>query len=318
MSGHADRSGRVEDPTATSLVGTGIGGKSAGDSLDTNGSSSPRPKAKRAYVTRSRVEDIDRQLNSHQRAVLADVGRLGVVSGRQVQRLHYGKSAAGGRLARKHLGQLIRWQVLSRLERTIGGKRAGSAGFVYALGPAGQRLLHPDQWRFRPVWTPRPSYLRHALAVSELYVNLREQERSTSMDLLAYDSEPKCWRNSFGPGGARSTLKPDALAIVGIEDYEDRYFIEADCSTEHRPHIVTKAKTYVRYWQSGREQAETGIFPYVLWVAPDEKRAAFLVDCLASLPPDHWQIFMVTNADVAPQQIATGTAMPITKGKEVT
>jgi hypothetical protein len=32
----------------------------------------------------------------------------------------------------------------------------------------------------------------------------------------------------------------------------------------------------VRYWQSGREQAETGIFPFVLWVTPDAARADFL------------------------------------------
>ncbi|MGO9458025.1 MAG: replication-relaxation family protein, partial [Acidimicrobiales bacterium] len=143
-------------------------------------------------------------------------------------------------------------------------------------------------------------------------------ERSTSMEVLSYDTEPKCWRRYFGPGGARSVLKPDSLAVVGIDDYEDRYFIEADCGTEHRPHIVTKAKSYVRYWQSGSEQAQTGIFPYVLWIAPDEQRATFLVDVLASLPPEHWQIFMVTTADSAAQQMTKGTTTQITNTKEVT
>jgi hypothetical protein len=316
VSASVDRSGRVEYPAASHLVATGKRGKSAGESLDQRSSTSQRAKAKRAYVTRSRVESLGSQLHGQQRAVLADVGRIGVVTGRQLQRLHYGESAAGGRLARKHLGQLVRWQVLTRLDRTIGGERAGSAGFVYALGTAGQRLLQPGRRRFRPVWTPRQSYLRHALAVSELYVCLRELERSTSMELLAYDSEPKSWRNYFGPGGARSILKPDSLAVIGIDDYEDRYFIEADCSTEHRPHIIAKAKTYVRYWQSGREQAETGVFPYVLWMAPDEKRAGFLVDVLASMPPDHWKIFMVTTASSAPHRMATGTGVPITTYRE--
>jgi hypothetical protein len=313
MSAPADRSGRVEYPVASSLVHIGTDRKSAGESLDQSNSSSKGAKAKRVYVTRSRVVALSGQLHGQQKAILVDVGCLGVVSGRQVQRLHYGASAAGARLARKHLGQMVRWHVLTRLDRTIGGQRAGSAGLVYALGPAGQRLLYPNRRRFRPVWTPRTSYLRHALAVSELYVCLRELERSTSMELLAYESEPKCWRPYFGPGGARSILKPDALAVLGIDDYEDRYFIEADCSTEHRPHIVAKAKTYVRYWQSGREQVETGIFPYVLWVAPDEPRAAFLVDVLASLPPEHWQIFMVATADLSSRQMATGSGVPITK-----
>ena len=164
---------------------------------------------------------------------------------------------------------------------------------------AGQRLIDPDRKRFRPPWTPGPSYLRHALAVSQLYAELRKQERRRIWSWLAFESEPTCWRRYFGPGGARSTLKPDALVVVGLDDFEDRYFIEADCGTEPGPRIRAKAKTYVRYWQSGREQADTGIFPYVLWIAPNGKRAAFLVDILANLAAEHWQLFMVTTAETA-------------------
>jgi hypothetical protein len=138
------------------------------------------------------------------------------------------------------------------------------------------------------------------------------------MELIAFDAEPGCWRNYFGPGGARSILKPDAMAVVGVGDYEDRYFIEADCSTEHCPHITAKAKAYVRYWKSGREQAESGVFPYVLWVGPDPKRAAFLVDVLSALDPEYWQLFLVATADTAARQMATGTTTPISNGKEVT
>jgi len=318
MSGVDPRSGRVESGSTSHLIRSGNSAKSAGDSLQTSKGGISKPNGKRSYVTRSRVENIRSQLSDKQRHVIADVDKLGIVSGKQLQLIHYGSSAAGGRLARKHLSQLVRWQVLIRLGRSIGGERAGSAGYVYSLGPAGQRLQYPDRSRYVPRWTPRPGYLRHALAVSDLYVSLRQIERGGSVELLAYDTEPRCWRRYFGSGGALSMLKPDSLAIVGLGDFEYRYFIEIDCSTEHRPQIIQKAKTYVRYYQSGREQAETGIFPFVIWSVPDEQRADLLIDALTSLPAEHWQLFMVTTANRAAKRIAAGHSEVINKRKEVT
>jgi hypothetical protein len=313
MTAFSDRSARVESQAGSSLVGPGNPSKSAGDSLCQKSSSN-----KRSYVTRSRVEAIRSQLNPSQKAILSDVGRLGLITGSQVQRLYYEPSISGGRLARKHLGQLIDWQVLLRLKRSVGGERAGSSGYVYALGAAGQRLLHPNRSRYVPVWTPRPSHLRHAVSVSELYISLREVEHNRGdMELTTYDTEPRCWRHYFGPGGARTTLKPDALAAIANGDYEYRYFIEMDCSTEHRPQIVAKAKTYVRYRQSGREQAATDIFPFVLWVTPTDKRRSLIIDALATLPPEHWQLFMVATADEAAERMTRGTAASINQ-KEVT
>ena len=318
MRAQDDRSARVESVHPSPLMRTSKASKSANDSIEQQSSVRGGNPAKREYVTRSRVAVLGRQLNRRQWAILGDSARLGVLSGRQIRRLHYGPSTAGARLARKHLGQLTAWRVLTRLDRSVGGRRAGSAGYIYALGPAGQRLIDPDRKRFRPPWTPRPSYLRHALAVSQLYTELREQERSSAMELVAFESEPNCWRRYFGPGGARSILKPDALVVVGLDDIEDRYFIEADCSTEPGPRIRAKAKTYVRYWQSGREQAAFGIFPYVLWIAPTAKRANLLVDVLAKLDPDQWQLFLVMTAEEAPDRIADGTAATNNNREEVT
>jgi hypothetical protein len=318
MSNAPLRSGRVESDDESHLIKPGSNAKSAGDSVETSKGRTSRPKAKRAYVTRSRVEAIRSQLGEKQQAVIADIDRLGIVSGKQLQTLHYGASAAGGRLARKHLGQLIGWQVLTRMGRSVGGNRAGSAGFVYCLGPAGQRLRYPERRRFPPRWTPGPGFLRHALAVSELYVSLRQAEESGEIELLVYDTEPRCWRRYFGPGGAPSMLKPDALAAVGVGDFEYRYFVEIDCSTEHRPQLVNKSKTYVRYWQSGREQAETGIFPFVIWSVPDDNRAELMVDALSSLSAEHWQLFQVATADRAATWIASGHIESISNRKEVT
>lgn len=318
MSAETPRSSVIAHDDASHLIRTGKESKSAGDSLHTNSNRSLKPVGKRHYVTRARVNEVRSRLNGHQRAVLADVGRLGVVTGKQLQRLHYGDSPAAGRLARKQIGQLTHWQVLTRLGWLGRVSKSGSTGYAYGAGIVGQRLLDPGRSRYFPRWAPRPSFLRHAIAVSELYVSLREAEKIGPTELVSYDTEPICWRRYFGPGGARSVLKPDALAVVGSGNYEYRYFVEIDCSTEHRPQIITKAKTYIRYWQSGREQAETGIFPFVLWVAPDGDRAAFLVEALSTAPAEHWRLFLVSTAEEAASKIATGTLMPISNRKEVT
>jgi hypothetical protein len=298
-------------------MATGKGSKSANDSIEQFNLLGRGQRAKRAYVTRRYVKTVSGRLNGREWAILRDVGRLGVASGKHLQRLHYGPSPAGGRLARKHLGELIRWQVLTHLDRSVGGVRSGSSGYVYALGVTGQRLLEPDRWRFRPPWTPGASHLRHALSVSELYVQLREAEKAGSIDLLAYDTEPQCWRRYFGPGGARSNLKPDSLAVVGLNEFEDRYFIELDLGTESGPRITTKAKAYVRYFASGREQAETGVFPYVLWVAPNPERADLLMDALARVPAEYWRLFQVTTTSNAVQRITDEASQSISNQKEV-
>jgi hypothetical protein len=104
---------------------------------------------------------------------------------------------------------------------------------------------------------------------------------------------------------------------VAVGDYEDRYFAEVDLATEPGTRISAKAKEYVRYWQSGREQAQFDVFPYVIWIAPDTSRAEFLIDVLGRLPPEHWHIFMVTTAEEAALRIVSGAAESIKQRKEV-
>jgi len=263
------------------------------------------------------VKAIAKGMNKRQWALLVDVGRLGVVSAAQLQRLHYPATEVGRRLSRQDLSTLSQLGVLARLDRRIGGVRAGSAGHVIASGVVGQRLLSPGQRRYRPPWTPQPSYLRHALAVSELYVSLREAERRTDLSLIDFDTEPRCWQSFSGPGGSRQIVKPDAMAVLHLGDFEDRYFIEADCSTESGPRILNKARIYMRYRQSGREQATSGVFPFVLWVAPTNKRKDFLIGVLTELPPEHWQLFLVATSSEAAARMTTATATPVSRAKEV-
>ncbi|MGH9917351.1 MAG: replication-relaxation family protein, partial [Nitrososphaerales archaeon] len=262
--------------------------------------------SKRRYITKARLTSINGALTAQDRSILADVANLNLVSGQQLQRLHYAASEAGRRNARLDLTRLTDLQVLTRLERVIGGQRAGSAGYIYALGVAGQRLIRADTRRYRRPWTPFPNHLRHAMAVSELYVDLRQRESRQGWQLVSFDAEPRCWRGFYGPGGSRLTLKPDAFFVGESDDFVDRLFVEMDCSTEALPRIVDKAKVYVRYWQSGREQAETGVFPWVLWVVPNDQRLRQLVNGLSRLPAENRQLFAVATSAAAADQVLAG------------
>lgn len=104
----------------------------------------------RHYVTAARLERVDARLTDHDRAVLHSVSDLGFVSGDQLARMHFAgrdDADAAARAARRALVRLVRLDCLARLPRRVGGERAGSAGFVYRLGLAGQRLAAAHGWQ---------------------------------------------------------------------------------------------------------------------------------------------------------------------------
>src|SRR6185312_5295952 len=104
--------------------------------------------------------------------ILRLVARFRVMSGTQLRELFWteGTPETRGRLARRGLARLASLDLLAPLARRVGGVRAGSAGYCFALGPTGQRLLASGRPR-RPV-TPGARHLAHTLAVAQLYVDL--------------------------------------------------------------------------------------------------------------------------------------------------
>jgi hypothetical protein len=139
-----------------------------------------------------------------------------------------------------------------------------------------------------------------------LYVLLVEAHRLGYLELSSFTAEPACWRRFAGPGGGRATLKPDAYLTVELGRYEDRWFIELDRGTEPASTLAKKCEQYRRYWQTGTEQARSGIFPRVLFVVPDAARHAVLVDVFGKQPEAVWPLFTVTQFDEAVTRIARG------------
>lgn len=262
--------------------------------------------SRRTRVTEAYVADLAHTLTPREQAVVQSLDRLRLSSVKQLERLHFtGESApANARQARRTLARLIERRVVVRLERRVGGVRAGSRGSVYALDVAGQRLASAcgpaGGVRIRRPWTPGGAFVAHQLAVSELYVRLVEAARRGGVEVLAFDAEPICWRTFTGLGGARTVLKPDAFVRLGLGDFEDSYFVEVDRATHSGPSVARKLTLYRRFWQTGREQNRWGgVFPKVLVLVPSEARRAALVEVASNQPAESWRLFQIARYDDA-------------------
>ncbi|MDO8213477.1 replication-relaxation family protein [Conexibacter sp. CPCC 206217] len=247
------------------------------------------------------------ELTLTEREVVETVARFGLMTHAQVAALLPNRDdatpASRARAARRMLARLTKHKVLARLERRVGGVRAGSAGYCYYAGPTGQRLLAYWQGRglgrgrFRP--EPGRQYVRHRLAIAELYVQLHAVDADGGLELLAFDPEPACWRRLVDRMGGETILKPDAFVRLGLGAYEARYMLEVDLGSESRTVIARKLRAYLDYFDSGVEQAEHGVFPLVLLATTTETRRAALVEACTRLPAEAWALFAVTTLDQA-------------------
>jgi hypothetical protein len=252
------------------------------------------------YLTAAAIKELCGQLTEQDFAVIKRVSDLRFVSGSQLTRSHFANSSdavASARAARRALLRLVRLGCLERLGRSVGGARAGSAGFVYRLAPAGLRLAIERGWqpegRRRRSEIPGTLFIDHALKVAELHTLLVEADRSRTVELLELGGEPACWRSYGGTHGQRRMLKPDSYVRLGVGAFEDSYFIEVDMGTEGSRALERQLKLYLDYEASGVEQAERGVFPKCLWLAPEAERASAIEDCIERLPQPSRELFAV-------------------------
>jgi protein involved in plasmid replication-relaxation len=260
----------------------------SGELAATANDSPSAPLVPAARLTARHLARLDAVLTDRERAVLRTLAVVKAASGRQLQRLHFAGVPSAERQCRRLLARLVEHRLLARLGRSVGGVRAGSAGWVYALDAAGQRLAAPAQSRWRRPYTPGPLFLRHRLAVTEVYVAVVEAERRGEVEVLRFATEPECWRSAGGV-----VVKPDACTRLLLPNFEDVWFIEVDCGSEAPVTLARKLAAYRRYWQSGIEQERHGVFPAVVWLVPDAARYQVVVDVIARQPADSWPLYRV-------------------------
>jgi hypothetical protein len=261
-------------------------------------------------LSQARLVELADALSERDRQVIETVARLRLVSGKQLERLFFAdvvQGASRARLARRACRRLVERGVLGRLERRVGGARAGAAGYVYFDAPAAQRLLAYWQGeglpRPRTAYEPGLAFVRHRLAVSECFVQLSEAERDGLLELLAFTTEPAV--PFIGPGGARSVLRPDAFVRQSADgDTELHTFLEVDCASEGRAALARKAGAYVSAWRAG---IEGPVFPRVVWITTTEQRAEVIRETCAALPAETWKLFTVATAEGALEVL---TAIP--------
>jgi len=252
------------------------------------------------------VERLRQSLSERDWAVLHDVARLRLVTGGQLERLHFVNLGAVSRpvVRRRVLGRLVQARVLATLERRIGGVRAGSEGLIYYLDTAGQRLLIPDGVA-RKIDPPGERYMRHVLAVTELYVSLSEQALAGGLRLDEFGAEPASWWTD-GRGGR---IKPDGYVRVSNPDHADTWWLEVDLATEHLPTLKRKLAAYLDYYRRG-QLGPDGIMPLVLVTAPSAKRCSDIVRLIRQLPQQGAELFTVALHNDAAEVIVGRLGQP--------
>jgi hypothetical protein len=227
------------------------------------------------------------ELSDRDKAILESLRTHRLLRTSHLQRLYFAAghatASAAAKATMRVLTRLEALALVARLERRIGGVRAGSSGIVWQLGSTGDRLLRTmhGETRRRRYTEPSAAFTAHTLAVADLAVQFHELHRQRAVELIDLEPEPAAWRSFLAPTGSREWLKPDLFAITASGEFEDHWFLEADLATEHPPVVVRKAHTYQRYAATGMHQARHGLFPAVVWVVPDAARKDTLHKALA-------------------------------------
>jgi hypothetical protein len=247
----------------------------------------------RARLSQQGLDQLRANLSERDLAVVSSLAQHRFLTARQIEALHFAGHATeltGARVCRRTLSRLTEQRLLARLtRRSVGGLHAGSASFIYTLGPIGNRLLGGR----RRVHEPSHAFLDHVLAVADVHVGLVQAVRTGGVELVELVTEPDCWRRSLHVGGGLDVLRPDLYLVTAEGEYEHCWFVEVDRGTASLPAIVRKCHDYLAYRQTGQEQKRTGTFPLVLWITPDAERQARVEQVIRRNLPT--ELFRVTD-----------------------
>ena len=259
------------------------------------------------------LESISAELGKQGRSVLASVAAHRYLTTRQVEAFHFDdlpSRLARARACRRLLVRLLDLRVLGRLDRRVGGVRAGSASYVWTLGPVGDRLLRMQRGEGarRRFHEPSVAFLGHCLAVADTHLLLRGADRAGQLELVAVEPEPDCWRSFMGAGGNTEVLRPDLYVVTGAGDYEHCWFVEVDRGTESLPTIIRKCHQYDAYWRSGIEQERSGTFPRVVWLVLAAARQVKVRAAIARTRNLERELFRVVVPDELISLVAGGAS----------
>ena len=219
------------------------------------------------------------ELTNTQLEILRLLYKCRYVSSKQLTRLYFTDSASPKTATRRTnlvTKKIAGYGLIYHLKRRIGGVRAGSGSFIWRITHKGIKELRkyqPEtQLKLRNSYEPTAHHLEHTLAISEIYVELKEYEKQKRLKIESFSFEPACHR-SFASFTTSLILKPDAFTYLTLPDEELFLFLEIDKETESLNRIANQCKKYIKYFNTGIEQrTHEGTFPLVLWIVPSERR----------------------------------------------
>ncbi|WP_181069102.1 replication-relaxation family protein [Rathayibacter sp. AY1C5] len=216
------------------------------------------------------------------RQIVLSVGRFGQLAAGHIRTMHFEGSSDTPMY--RALARLVEQKFLSRLERRmIGGTGAGSGQFVFQLGRKGWALCGKEgtYWPFRAVKL-------HTMAIADAYTALLDYQKRGRIRIESFDAEPESHRKV-----GNVIVRPDLF--VDIADLGKRrnlaFWVEIDMGTERQAQITEKLTSYV----AAMNAAESFV-PYVLFIAPDDERAAKLRYWIKQHGEGDSELFLVSTA----------------------
>ena len=302
--------------TATSeyaSVGTGTGlavPTSAMTPTTMEGAATTEAEAKRPVPTRigrAQLQAIAERLDATDRALLDLLVAHRYATTRQLAQItelpgQYSSARSALRQTSRRLRRQHGLGLVAHLARRIGGTRAGSAGYVWYLTAAGQRLTAEGRGARRRFQEPSALFLAHTLAITQARVVIEQAIHAVGGHLARLRTEPACWRSWLRLGGALGWLKPDLEAITATDTgAEDHWLLEVDLDTEHPARLLAKCHDYQAHLASGTFQAQHGYYPQVVWLLTNQARAGRLAEQIAADQTLTPGLFKIT---AAPEQLA--------------
>ena len=279
-----------------------VGNDSLHDSMENT--LNPGEATKHTRIHPKRLKEMRSHLDERDAAVLNSIHQCRCLTSNQVCRLHFTDHTtqnAATRAANRNLKKLRDMHLIAPTKRRIGGMRKGSTQHIWHTTDPGERmlsLLFPDTHKPRRFIEPSERLLRHALAVAECSLQIREIcARNDKLRFETLELEPPCWR-PYSHIGKIVSLKPDLFAKTELtedvdEVYEDCWFIEMDLGTESVSVILEQCRRYHDYYRTGLEQAKRKMFPMVVWIVRDSRRKDLLLKRIAEAFPGQPKLFTV-------------------------
>jgi hypothetical protein len=266
-------------------------------------------------MTSSRLNPtlLARELPARHTTPLPHLARVRLLTGAHLDRLLAHPETTPETTARHRRRTMTRLQQLglvTTLERTIGGTRAGSAGHIYTLTPLGHRVLaalhnQPCPPHTKKPTTPSALFLTHTLAISDIYVRLIETSHHHTVTMSSFITEPACWQ----PTGHGTYLKPDAYCVLSTTTHQDCWWLEIDQNTEPLPRIRTKSRAYLDFLTHGG-LGPHDVPPRVLFTTPNTPRANTIKQAITTLSTRDDDLINVTTHTNVPNFLITELVEP--------